>query len=161
MTAAGSRTVIPKHGGKTPLLTERHSAVPLCKGRRGHLRIIPIHYINPFLFTVRQSVRHFANIGTLLMRGSALSKSSGVRQATGIEPVPPPSRRAPFNTTTCFHFLLNHTRRAFSSSFSHCIKFCTANMLMIDFDLFTVDILRKLNFDQTRLVHPCVSCADR
>ena len=34
-------------------------------------------------------------------------------------------------------------------------------MLMVDFELFTVDILRKLNFDQTRLVHPCVSCADR
>lgn len=34
-------------------------------------------------------------------------------------------------------------------------------MLMIDFDLFTVGILRKLNFDQTRLVHPCVSYADR
>ena len=34
-------------------------------------------------------------------------------------------------------------------------------MLMINSDLFTVDILRKLNFDQTRLVHPCVSCADR
>lgn len=68
MTTAGSRTVIPKQGGKTPLLTERHSAVPLCKGRRGHLRIIPIHYINPFLFTVRQSVRHFANAGTLPMR---------------------------------------------------------------------------------------------
>lgn len=34
-------------------------------------------------------------------------------------------------------------------------------MLMIDFDLFTVGILRKLNFDQTRLAHPCVSCADR
>ena len=48
-TATGSRTVFPQHGGKTPLLTERHSAVPLCKGRRGQLRIIPIHYINsPF-----------------------------------------------------------------------------------------------------------------
>lgn len=34
-------------------------------------------------------------------------------------------------------------------------------MLMIDSDLFTVDIPRELNFDQTRLVHPCVSCADR
>lgn len=63
MTTAGSRTVTPKQGGKTPLLTERHSAVPLCKGRRGHLGIIPIHYINSLLLTLYQNGRHFASGG--------------------------------------------------------------------------------------------------
>lgn len=37
---------------KTPLLAERHSAVPFCESGRSQLRIIPIHLIDPFLILI-------------------------------------------------------------------------------------------------------------
>ena len=41
--------IAAQKSSKTPLLAERHSAVPFCESGRSQLRIIPIHLIDPFL----------------------------------------------------------------------------------------------------------------
>nr|DAR44549.1 MAG TPA: hypothetical protein [Caudoviricetes sp.] len=48
----GAAVIAAQQSCKRPLLTQRHTAMPLYKCLRGHLRIIPIHYINPFSYSV-------------------------------------------------------------------------------------------------------------